>query len=110
MGDEYITLSRAKLNELRAEAFLAGCKVGYGDKLQANDQAEADAYDQGYEHGDAEGYDKGYNDGCADAYDDGFEDGHAEGQLRAAEVAAYDAAFDEQPRIHEWVEGTRFVD
>jgi flagellar biosynthesis/type III secretory pathway protein FliH len=114
---QYLILSKEQAKELLAEveamvqeAFQAGCKVGYGDKAEANDIAEADAYDQGYDDGKASGYDEGYNDGAADSYDDGYEDGRAEAELRAAEDAAYRDAFEEQPRIHAWTEGTSFAD
>jgi flagellar biosynthesis/type III secretory pathway protein FliH len=111
---QYLILSKDQAKALLAEveaatleAFDRGCAVG---RAMANNglasTAEDDAYDQGYDDGNAEGYDQGYNDGASDSYDDGYEDGRAEAELRAAESAA----FDEPPRIHEWTEGTRFVD
>jgi hypothetical protein len=114
---QYLILSKEQAKELLAdiaaeveEAFQAGVKVGRGDVAQLSDEQEADAYDTGYDDGKAIGYDEGYNDGSADSYDDGYEDGKAEGELRAAEAAAYSDAFDEPPRIHNWTEGTRFID
>jgi flagellar biosynthesis/type III secretory pathway protein FliH len=99
----------AEVEALAEEAFQAGVKVGRGDVAQLSDEQEADAYDAGYDDGKAQGYDEGYNDGAADSYDDGYEDGQAEAELRAAETAAFGAAFDEPPRIHEWTEGTRLL-
>jgi flagellar biosynthesis/type III secretory pathway protein FliH len=114
---QYLILSKdqakalvAEVEALAEEAFQAGVKVGRGDVAQLSDEQEADAYDAGYDDGKASGYDEGYNHGAADSYDDGYEDGKAEGELRAAEAAAYGDAFEEQPRIHQWTEGTRFFD
>jgi flagellar biosynthesis/type III secretory pathway protein FliH len=92
------------------EAFQAGVKVGRGDVAQLSDEQEADAYDAGYDDGKDTGYDQGYNDGAADSYDDGYEDGYEDGRAEAELRAAEAAAFDEQPRVHEWVEGTWFFD
>jgi hypothetical protein len=110
---QYLILSKeqakallAEVEALAEEAFQAGVKVGRGDVAQLSDEQEADAYDTGYDDGKAIGYDEGYNDGAADSYDDGYEDGRAEAELRAAEDAAYRDAFEEQPRIHAWTEGS----
>jgi flagellar biosynthesis/type III secretory pathway protein FliH len=114
---QYLILSKEQAKELVAEvealveeAFQSGVAVGRGDVAQLSDEQEADAYDTGYDDGKAIGYDEGYNDGAADSYDDGYEDGRAEAEVRAAEAAAYGDAFDEPPRIHNWIEGQRFVD
>jgi flagellar biosynthesis/type III secretory pathway protein FliH len=83
-----------------------GYEAGRAAEAEAREDEEMEAYDAGYNDGKDTGYDQGYNDGAADSYDDGYEDGRAEAELRAAESAA----FDEQPRVHEWVEGTRLFD
>jgi flagellar biosynthesis/type III secretory pathway protein FliH len=77
---------------------------GRAEAAEQSDDAEAEAYNEGYNDGEERGYDEGYNDGAADSYDDGYEDGAAEAYLRAAEAAA----FSEKPRVHNWVEGSQF--
>ena len=114
---QYLILSKeqakellAEINELVEEAFQQGVAVGRDDVAEDMDRKEADAYDAGHDDGRALGYDEGYNHGSADSYDDGYEDGRAEAEIRAAEEAAYGAAFEEEPRIHAHLEGTRFID
>jgi flagellar biosynthesis/type III secretory pathway protein FliH len=110
---QYLILSKDQAKALlaevaaeREEAFQRGYEIGRADIDANRDDAEMNAYDQGYDDGNASGYDQGYSDGAADSYDDGYEDGRSEAELRAAESAA----FDEPPRIHEWREGTSFAD
>jgi hypothetical protein len=118
---QYLILSKEQAKELMAEikslaeeAFKQGVLVGRGDVAQLSDEQEADAYDAGYEDGNSEGYDEGYSHGSGDSYDEGYTDGYNEGysaaEISAAEAAAYGEAFEEQPRVHEWHEGTQVID
>lgn len=118
---QYLILSKdqakqlmAEVNTLVEEAFQNGVQVGRGDVGEQMDAKEQDAYDDGYGDGHSKGYDEGYNDGAGDSYDDGYSDGYQTGfeeaDLRAAEAAAFGAAFDEEPRIHAHCEGERYFD
>jgi flagellar biosynthesis/type III secretory pathway protein FliH len=109
---DFVILTRAQVNELMREvketadeAFLRGCMVGYGDKLEGIEEARREGYDAGneagyevgYEHGYAQGEDDGFVDGVGDGYDDGFDDGYTEALAdERAEAALPD---------DEWVEG-----
>lgn len=89
----------------------AAMQAGYaaGRAAEADWKADAidDAYDAGYNDGYAQGEGDGYGMGVADGYDDGFEDG-LELVTPISEGAA--EAFDEEPRIHNHIEGARYFD
>lgn len=106
--EEFVILTKAQVRELLAEveqvaseAFIEGTKVGRADAEEGAAQEAFDAgYEQGYNDGHADAADE-YGDDYDDGYAEGYEAGHIEAELRAAEAAA----FEEEPRIHSWVEG-----
>lgn len=109
-GFVVMTLAQARellseVEQVANEAFQAGTKAGYEDGKECAAQEAFDAgYEQGYSDGHADGYMEGtdeFGHDWAAGYAEGHEAGYIEAELRCAEAAA----FEEEPRIHSWVEG-----
>lgn len=104
MIESTITVTGEAVRELLA-ALATKVEVA---RRKGYDEGYEDGYDEGYEHGEATGFDGGYNEGVGDGYDEGYEDGCADERSVISDAAqrAAEEAFDDQPRIHSWPEGS----
>lgn len=108
-GFVVLTIAQVKrlmgeIKEVTEGAHVAGFKEGW----QAAEEAELEAFDAGYERGYSDGHTDGYMEGTdefGDDWDEGYAEGHEAGFIEAELRCAENAAFEETPRIHSWIEG-----